>query len=96
VAIRTVVTRGFGNGVFNGTIPLVTTRGYAIGAAAVVSFYTANVFMNLTPTYSLYANPLPSMGALTNVTPAINLDANITPAAEEDSNPSPGAEVESG
>ncbi len=31
MAIRTVVTRGFGNGTFNGTIPLVVTRGYAIG-----------------------------------------------------------------
>ena len=33
MAIRTVVTRGYGNGTFNGTIPLVVTRGYAIGAA---------------------------------------------------------------
>ncbi len=28
MAIRTVVTRGFGNGTFNGTIGLVVTRGY--------------------------------------------------------------------
>lgn len=28
MAIRTVVTRGYGNGTFNGTIPLVVTRGY--------------------------------------------------------------------
>ena len=28
MAIRSVVTRGFGNGTFNGTIPLVTLRGY--------------------------------------------------------------------
>lgn len=33
MAIRTVVTRGFGNGTFNGTIGDVVTRGYAIGAA---------------------------------------------------------------
>ena len=31
MAIRTVVTRGYGNGTFNGTIGLVVTRGYAIG-----------------------------------------------------------------
>jgi len=31
MAIRTVVTRGYGNGTFNGTIPLAVTRGYAIG-----------------------------------------------------------------
>ncbi len=30
MAIRTVITRGYGNGTFNGTIPLVVTRGYAI------------------------------------------------------------------
>ncbi len=33
MAIRTVVTEGFGNGTFNGTIALVVTRGYTIGAA---------------------------------------------------------------
>ena len=34
MAIRTVVTRGFGNGTFNGTIALVVTMGYAILALA--------------------------------------------------------------
>ena len=33
MAIRTVVTRGYGNGTFNGTIGLVVGRGYAPGAA---------------------------------------------------------------
>ena len=28
MAIRTIVTRGFGNGTFNGTIALAVTRGY--------------------------------------------------------------------
>lgn len=28
MAIRTVVTEGFGNGTFNGTIALVVTQGY--------------------------------------------------------------------
>jgi len=37
MAIRTVVTRGFGNGTFNGTIAFVVTRGYAIGEAVVVT-----------------------------------------------------------
>ena len=31
MAIRTVITRGFGNGTFTGTIPLVVTRGYVPG-----------------------------------------------------------------
>ncbi len=35
MAIRLVVTRGYGNGTFNGTIPFVVTRGYTIGAAII-------------------------------------------------------------
>lgn len=35
MAIRTVVTGGFGNGTFNGTIALVVTAGYAIGSLIV-------------------------------------------------------------
>lgn len=31
MAIRTIVTRGFGNGTFSGSIALVVTRGYSIG-----------------------------------------------------------------
>jgi hypothetical protein len=34
MAIRTVVTRGYGNGTFNGTIGLVTLRGYQSSQAA--------------------------------------------------------------
>jgi hypothetical protein len=34
MAIRDVVLRGYGNGTFNGTIPLVVTRGYGIGEEA--------------------------------------------------------------
>ena len=32
--IRTVVTRGYGNGTFTGTIALVVRRGYGLGPAA--------------------------------------------------------------
>ena len=35
MAIRTVVTRGFGNGTFDGAIALLVTRGYIAGAAVV-------------------------------------------------------------
>jgi len=34
VAIATIVTRGFGNGTFNGSIALVVTRGYSISGVA--------------------------------------------------------------
>lgn len=37
MAIRTVVTRGFGNGTFNGTITLVVLRGYSNGLLVVPS-----------------------------------------------------------
>lgn len=37
MAIRTVVTRGYGNGTFNGTIALVVTSGYAIGVPVVIA-----------------------------------------------------------
>ena len=35
MAIRTVVTRGYGNGTFNGTIALVVLRGYATNPTGV-------------------------------------------------------------
>ena len=35
MAIRVVVTRGYGNGTFDGTIALVVTRGYATGEVVV-------------------------------------------------------------
>lgn len=35
MAIRTVVTRGYGNGTFDGSTALVATRGYLAGAAVV-------------------------------------------------------------
>ncbi len=30
MAVRDIVTRGFGNGTFNGTIALIVTRGYSL------------------------------------------------------------------
>ena len=41
MAIRTVVTRGYGNGTFNGTIPLVVRRGYA--SSVVAGSFTLNL-----------------------------------------------------
>lgn len=35
MAIRTVITRGYGNGTFDGSIALVVTRGYAVAAEVV-------------------------------------------------------------
>ena len=44
MAIKTVVTRGYGNGTFNGTIPLVVTRGFT-PAQAVVATLQRDVLM---------------------------------------------------
>jgi hypothetical protein len=37
MTIRLVVTRGFGNGTFNGVIPFVVTRGFTIGEEVLIS-----------------------------------------------------------
>ena len=72
MAIRTVITRGYGNGTFNGTIGLVTTRGYSIGAALTLAIYTASMYVNPSPTLSLSAN----------ISPANDLDSNPSPTRE--------------
>ncbi len=72
MAIRTVVTRGFGNGTFSGTIGLVALRGY-LSAAAVVfdpQIYTANAYANMSPTANARANISPANGAAANPSPA--------------------------
>ena len=43
MGIRDIVTRGFGNGTFNGTIALVVTRGYSIGEAPPPLSYTGTL-----------------------------------------------------
>lgn len=75
MAIRTVVTRGYGNGMFNGTIPLVALRGYTPAAVAALSTYTAILLCNILPNVTLDVS----------LSPVANLDANITPSEELDS-----------
>ena len=60
MSIRMVVTAGYGNGTFNGTIKDVTLRGYSIGAALTLGIYTANVLCNITPLQNVFANPTPT------------------------------------
>lgn len=50
MAIRTIITRGYGNGTFNGTIALIIIRGYNIAAAAVI---TGTVDLTLPNTRSI-------------------------------------------
>lgn len=45
MAIRTVVTRGYGNGTFNGTIALVVIRGYAAAAGTASRILRNNPMM---------------------------------------------------
>lgn len=37
MAIRTIFSRGYGNGTFSGTIALVALRGYSVGAEVLIS-----------------------------------------------------------
>ena len=70
MAIRTVVTRGFGNGTFNGTIPLVTLRGYVAAA--------------ITADSSLYATTscLPSLGSELFANTSLSGEPNIYPSLD--------------
>ena len=43
MAIRTVVTRGYSNGTFLGTIALVVLRGYIASATAIGDIYRPRV-----------------------------------------------------
>jgi hypothetical protein len=72
MAIRTVVTRGYGNGTFSGTIALVTTRGYSIGEALTLAIYTMDVL----------SNPSPLLRGIANISPARDVDSNPSPARE--------------
>ena len=67
MAIRTVVTRGFGNGTFNGTIALVTLRGYTSavvsGPAALEEIVTASESGSVT-SITLTLAGAPSSGEL--------------------------------
>ena len=72
MAIRTVITAGYGNGTFNGTIKDVTVRGYSIGIALAIQIYLANVFCNISPTRNMRFN----------ISPTEELKSNISPTEE--------------
>lgn len=75
MAIRTVVTRGYGNGTFNGTIALVVTRGYTVAAQPDTAKYTMNVLANISP----------ALNVTSNISPALNVTSNPTPSKEVES-----------
>lgn len=60
MAIRTVITGGYGNGTFNGTIALVVTRGYTPAAQPDTARYTMDVLTNISPALNVLSNPTPS------------------------------------
>lgn len=51
--ISTVVTRGFGNGTYSGTIALVVTRGYGIGEAGSPKFPVSSLLKRIGNTSTL-------------------------------------------
>ena len=62
MAIRSVVTMGFGNGTFNGSISEVVTRGYGIGEAVVVEEGNDPIFRSMSNVAYSPANPKPDIG----------------------------------
>lgn len=69
MSIRMVVTSGYGNGTFNGTIKDVTLRGYSIGEALTIQIYTVALKCNITPLVNLMANLLPNVNLKSNPSP---------------------------
>ena len=63
MAIRTLVTRGFGNGTFDGSIALIVTRGYSIGE-------TPPIWTAATPASTTWAAESEASDTWTPVTPA--------------------------
>lgn len=62
MAIRDVVTGGFGNGTFSGTIALVVTRGYSIGeAVAEVSYICVGTVSATQPTVNSVSATQPTV-----------------------------------
>jgi len=57
MSIASVATRGFGNGTFTGTIPLVATRGYSIGEAIEINapWFMGSILQQETTGYALPA-----------------------------------------
>lgn len=43
MAVKHLFTRGYGNGIFNGTIALVMTRGYSVGTLLPLSIGKSDV-----------------------------------------------------
>lgn len=70
MAIRDVVTGGFGNGTFSGTIALVVTRGYAIGEAvdAPDSVYFADITAGVPGFYEI-TSTMPAFEDITATMP---------------------------
>ena len=55
MAIRTIVTRGYGNGTFGGTIADVITRGYGIAQETAVTPRTVAEFAVKAPAFKILA-----------------------------------------
>lgn len=49
MAIRDIVTRGFGNGTYSGSIPLVVTRGFAIGEVVIPNIAFVEMQISIEP-----------------------------------------------
>lgn len=68
MSIATVITAGFGNGTFTGSIKDVVTRGYSIASYTEVNMRSTIVSVSELPRISIN-NPMPicSIGALPHI-----------------------------
>ena len=81
MAIRTIVTSGFGNGTFDGTVSLAVTRGYATSAAGVVAIWLSQItIINQTPAQRPIINQAPVQIAIVNQVPIEAKIINDAPA----------------
>ena len=70
MAIRSIVTRGFGNGTYSPGVALLPTRGYSIGSGAVTPFAGVVCFKSATISRASFAGP--SINRATFASPTIS------------------------
>ena len=83
MAIRNVVTNGYGNGTYSGTIGEVVTSGYSIGAVVTVTPRTTVDFVIKLPPLKVHALVQDSVPFLTDEAGAILFAENGQPLISE-------------
>ena len=77
MAIRTIITRGFGNGTFNGTIPLVSLRGYVAGEEVLTD--SLHYRVDIAPALDYQLDIQPAVEYTIDIQPALIYDVEVSP-----------------